>query len=127
MEDSAPKPKRGPGRPKGYSPKAAKVVPAEVDQLVAEHEARFEALIADRQPLEEPLPTMADLARPKQQPKQPAKIPYRDLSEQLCDVIIDATEGYDRGSRFAVCSAALKYALRLIGPRFVKRTSRAAA
>jgi hypothetical protein len=65
---------------------------------------------------------------PKLQPADdaPAKVPYKDLATELCDQIIDATAGYDRGARFFVCSAALKYALRLIGQRFVMRTRRAA-
>ncbi len=63
----------------------------------------------------------------KAEAKRPDKVPYKELAEKLCDQIIDATEGYESTARYPVCSAALKYALRLIGQRYVQRTSRRAA
>lgn len=72
-------------------------------------------------------PKLKTRQRKADEPKKPPKVDYKQLAEALCDQVIDATEGHPSTARFPVCNAALKYAVRLIGRHYVKRTSRSAA
>lgn len=77
-----------------------------------------------------PRPSKAQPSAEPEPPAKSAKIPYRELAERLCDLLIQATEPYEQTSRFFVARNALSYATRLLGQRFaehVRKTKQRAA